>query len=526
MADDPQLLYLEPDDEITGVVRRLRASDASRVVLVAPGRSRATSSAVALRLLSRVTEADGRQLAIVGDALTRSLAAEAGLAAHSSVADARAGLPAASTPAQRAPIHVVAGDEPTVPVSVVPRSDETRLVAVQPREPRPAEAPRRRVRRLVPLVLVGLLALLLAGAGVAAAILLPAATIAITPQAEPIGPLSYEIRVADPPVEAGTLTTTVTGTATATYRDLAAAAGAATFRNYNTVAIEVPAQTRVAAGEVVFATTAGVVVGPGSLTAEGTIAPSEAEAPIVAELAGPSGNVGIGTIATLLDPQRDALLRGFPQNTQPVVINYAPTGGGLDVSGPLIQQSDVDGAIEEARADLDAQLSDAMTTVPGRLYLSGSGVPPDPVIEGADGLVDMRDLAEFQLTATLDYSRPYVERDAVVEEARERLLDDDAAPPAGRELSADSIRVTPGALEADGDALVIKTAVTAMAVPNVDGDALRRQVAGMSVERARSVLDDLGDVEIDLWPGWVDELPRLLWRIEISVGTIEEAPGA
>ena len=50
----------------------------ARIVLVAPGRSRATSSAVALRLLARAGEDDERELAVVGDALTRSLAAEAG----------------------------------------------------------------------------------------------------------------------------------------------------------------------------------------------------------------------------------------------------------------------------------------------------------------------------------------------------------------------------------------------------------------------------------------------------------------
>ena len=35
---EPQLLYLEPDDEITSVIRRLRGADAGRVILVAPGR--------------------------------------------------------------------------------------------------------------------------------------------------------------------------------------------------------------------------------------------------------------------------------------------------------------------------------------------------------------------------------------------------------------------------------------------------------------------------------------------------------
>ncbi|MFN2419578.1 MAG: hypothetical protein ABR593_11780, partial [Candidatus Limnocylindria bacterium] len=97
MTTATALLYLETDDEVTSVVRRIRETDGERVILVAPGRSRATSSVVALRLLARVGEDADRRVAVVGDALTRSLASEAGLDAYASVDDARgAVLPAAA----------------------------------------------------------------------------------------------------------------------------------------------------------------------------------------------------------------------------------------------------------------------------------------------------------------------------------------------------------------------------------------------------------------------------------------------
>src|ERR671919_572891 len=95
MADQTQLLYLEPDDEITTVVRRLRETDAARVALVA-------------------------------DPAARSLAAEAGIAAFASVADASAegAVPSAPSPAPMAPIHVVRGEPepaaPDVPASPMP----------------------------------------------------------------------------------------------------------------------------------------------------------------------------------------------------------------------------------------------------------------------------------------------------------------------------------------------------------------------------------------------------------------------
>ncbi|HEY7464785.1 MAG TPA: hypothetical protein VH987_10195, partial [Candidatus Limnocylindria bacterium] len=102
MADDTQLLYLEPDDEITTVVRRLREADSPRVVLVATGRSKATTSAVALRLLAQVAAEEGRHIALVADAGGRALAAEAGIPAFASVADANAegAVPLEPAPAQ------------------------------------------------------------------------------------------------------------------------------------------------------------------------------------------------------------------------------------------------------------------------------------------------------------------------------------------------------------------------------------------------------------------------------------------
>src|SRR5437016_3792452 len=69
-AGEAQILYLEPDDEIPSVVRRVRESELPRVVLVAPGRSKATSSAIGLRLLARHATEVGRQLSL-GPGLSR-----------------------------------------------------------------------------------------------------------------------------------------------------------------------------------------------------------------------------------------------------------------------------------------------------------------------------------------------------------------------------------------------------------------------------------------------------------------------
>jgi hypothetical protein len=56
---------------------------------------------------------------------------------------------------------------------------------------------------------------------------------------------------------------------------------------------------------------------------------------------------------------------------------------------------------------------------------------------------------------------------------------------------------------------------------------VRDRIAGMTVEEAKAELASEGDVEIDLWPSWVDRLPRLTFRIEIKeeVQAPNESPG-
>ena len=169
-----------------------------RVVLVASGRTKATTSAVALRLLAQVAAEEGREIALVADPGARALAAEAGIAAFASVADANVegAVPAAPPPAARAPIHVVRGaGEPAAPdqpaaiaaaaaaaVPLAARLEETQAVPVQgavPAAKRSTKAPTptaRRARpaaRSVPRAAIAAILILLLMGGAAFATVLP-----------------------------------------------------------------------------------------------------------------------------------------------------------------------------------------------------------------------------------------------------------------------------------------------------------------------------------------------------------------
>jgi len=528
--DDTALLYLETDDEVTSVARRVRETDAERVVLVAPGRSRATSSVVVLRLLVGVADEAGRRLAVVGDALTRSLAAEAGLDAYASVDDARNAVPTpAEAQAKRASIHVVRGDASDetapVPLAAAPASgwtdtDTRARPVVAPRTPRtrPRLGAPNGSRRALALLLGGLAALL-TGAGVLGAVVLPAATVAIVPRSAPLGPVPYEIRIDDPDRLQGSADATAPVTATGTYPIQAAATGAVVFRNFNVGDVAVPAGSLAAAGEQAFETTTEVVVPAGTLTSDGRIQAGEESVGVLSAAVGPAANVEANAIDTILSEGVAAQLRGFPNNGARLVLNPEATAGGVDETGPEILQQDADEAMTALLQALEVAVADSLEAT-GEAIFADPAERPEPVIDGLDGLVATRDTESAEIRGALAYDRLLVDRDEVIALARERLLADASVLPTGHELLPARTEVTVGGARRDGDVLVVEVSVLSASTPAIDRDQLVERLRGRPVDEARIALAELGNATVDLWPGWVTSVPELEWRIEVQIAAM------
>lgn len=543
MSATPVVVYLEADDEVTSVVRRLRAADPGPIVVVAPGRSRATSSVVALRLLGRAAEAGGRSLVVVGDSLTRSLAAEAGVAAFATLDDARAADEAPPHPAEprHASISVVRGPaaDGTAPTlaAVAPSGttpdDLTRPVPVPAPVPRPAprpSAPRRRTPAPVarrsaglPLGVLGALALLLVASAVAAASLLPAATVTIVPRSDEIGPIVYEIEVSDADRRSGVESATAEVVATGTYEAREAAAGTVVLFNWTYVAVDVPAGTFVAAGEQAFATQADVTVPPGSLTAGGQIAAGDVAVAVVAEAPGPAGNVAAEAIDVVVNPSIDARLRGFPNNPERRVVNPEPTAGGLDESGPEITQADVDAALASLRADLVASATAAIGS-PDPDVITVQAPLGEPILRVPEGLTGTRDQERVEISGELAWEVTSADPDSVREEARDRLLADPSLVPQGHEVLEGSVQVELGQASPSDGGLTVPATVVARSVATIDLEEARSRIAGRTAEEAEAALADLGAVSVDLWPGWATTVPTLDWRVEILVSEAGEEP--
>jgi hypothetical protein len=537
MADETQLLYLEPDDEITTVVRRLRESNASRIVLIASGRTKATTSAVALRLLAQVAAEEGREVVLVADPAARSLAAEAGIPAFASVADANAegavALP--TTPTRRAPIHVMRGEPgpsgidstdvhdmaTSIPTA---RLEETQAVPVPAPAPRSKaqRAPRRgappSVRQPVPRAVLAALLVLLVLAGAAMAAVLPAASITIRRQSVEVGPVAYSVTPEVHPADGEPLESTKQGEATGHRTKRTAATGIVTFINYSDADVFVPAGTPVSAnGDVVFLTTQAVTVPDSNFFFTGV-----ADAPVRAVNKGSAGNVEANAIDRIEDRDVDRALRGQGPDDRRVR-NQNPMTGGDEVEQVVVRQIDVRRASNAITADLQQQLEDSRAQTPERIYPSGD--PPAPEINVPDDLVGQisNEPLTFDLTGTLTDNQPYALRADAEAAAREQLAADAEATPPGTDLDEDSITIELGDATLDGEVLTVMVNVTAAAVPDVDVDALRKELAGMTATEAEAALDQIGPSTVNLWPAWVERIPRLDWRTSIDVQAAEPA---
>jgi hypothetical protein len=536
MAAETQLLYLEPDDEITSVVRRMRETDAPRVVLVASGRTKATTSAVALRLLAQVAAEEGREVVLVADAFARSLAGEAGIPAFASVGDANAdgAVPLEPATPRRAPIHVVRGEPvPAAPPPALappaqmqpaaPSGDETQAVRLPPPAPKPTRArPRLHVPRHLPRAALAALVVLLLLASAALAAVLPAATITIIPATLALEPRVYDVELIVQGPEEGVISVSQPGTATGVFHELIAATGSVTFLNWNTVNVEVPAGTEVSAGGGQRFTTADRIIVPaGRFTPDGRVQAGEASVGVTAVQPGPGGNVAAGAIDTIENGSVRAFLRGFPNNRERLVVNPAATSGGADNQLPVIQQADVD-AVTAAMMPLFLEgLDRVLAEDPNRLYPSME--PPAPVIEVPEGLVGSQGQAAFELTGALTYSYPYVLRAEVEAAGAAQLMADGNATPSGTTLLPETIVVDLGPATLNGLAMSVQVSVHAEAAPDIDTQQLRELVAGKTPGEVRAAVDELGDVTVRLWPDWVDRVPRLDWRIQIELAAPEGA---
>ncbi len=513
-------MYLDADDDIATVRERLNRTEASRITLVVPTKSRVFQNLVNLKLLERYSTQYGVDVTLVtGDPATRDLARGLKLRLRGSLAGGDVAVSdAGPTVGPRiAPEGIVpAGAQPG---AALRRRGARSLGLETLRLRRPldrAAAPRQGALTSVGkvagyLLLVTLI--LLAGAGVVLA--LPEATIRVTPATTTLTQViavraSTDYRSADlakGQLPARLVQATVEDAAQADstgkkQEPAQKAAGSVRFTNRSGAELTVPSGTVVRTGmgtPLRFFTTAAATVPAGSFV----------QVPVVAEQAGSDGNVPAWSIN-----QVDGSL-----SFQVSVLNDAPMSGGTEKQAQLVTASDR----QQLRDALYARLKTASIEAlrkdaqPGALLLTDQIAirVEEESFDHEAGEVSKSFGLRMRLTASVL---------TVAADGLNRLAENaiEAATPAGATVVPGSITLgAPGEVRIDGNTMTFRAEAQAKAVAGLDLGQLRRDVQGQTPEQARLTLTKryrlASDPTIILQNAWLGRLPLLGMRIRVDV---------
>ncbi|HZC31710.1 MAG TPA: baseplate J/gp47 family protein [Candidatus Bathyarchaeia archaeon] len=413
----------------------------------------------------------------------------------------------------------------TVPFDTTPATGDER--AFQPHEPRSLPVVvgnRLRVRASVVAVLAAL-GLAIVVVAVAGFLLLPSATIALTPRQDVVGPIQVTI-AADPTATAVDATKGVvpadrldvpaeasqTFTTTGTKITEAAATGSVTFTNYDPTS-----SNSIAAGSIVsteggigFRTLAAVTVARAAFTPPSTTVPAHASVRVQAVKAGTEGNVPANAIRVVPPGENPTFL---------AVANPNATSGGVHTETPQVSKAEVDKAVATLQKALQASFDDAISAGAGAP--TGTELFPSTAAMGAPTFsVDPATLVgqavgTFDLGATASGTVIAVDPSPVRSIAEARLR---GRIGADHRLVDGSIQVDvgKGSVGEDGQVSFEATA-RAAEVTVVDLSQLRALVKGMTASEAESALAPFGVAKVELWPAWVTTVTGVDARLSISV---------
>ncbi len=542
----PAILYLDVDDEITSAAGRMRVAPEGPVAIVLPHGSRLATSRINFRLLAREASERGRPLSIVApDATARALAASAGLPVYGSVSEFEsAAVSGAGAVAPPDPSR--GGAAPTVESvrqAQVPVSELIVTGAAIPGSPEPPEASRvappwgggsipvvgRRRGPRAPSMRTSVVLLVLAGLAVVVAVgayvLLPSATITISPRLEAVGPIRLEI-VADPdativdpttrvvPAQRLTLEVVVADSFPATGKrvETTTASGTVTFQNCDTGGSQtVGAGALVAtANGVGFSTKTGVRISRAKIDIFNGLECMTKAVGVTAVTTGSQSNVDAGTITKIPAGYDPLVLR---------VTNAAPTSGGSETEFPKILQADVDGALDAlsaaASTEFVTRIADPVEAPAGATVFDETAKLGELVPTVAPATFVGQEVASFDLGLSATGTVIVVDTGPIRALAETQLLGSIVIPDV---LVADSVQITVGDPSIDGELVRFPVTAQALRVRTLDAEALKAGILGLPVREARARLEADGVASVVVWPDWAISIPGMDGRVTLTIG--------
>jgi baseplate J-like protein len=388
-----------------------------------------------------------------------------------------------------------------------------------PALPRPGR-PGARLPLVIALAVLGLVVLV---GGVGAYVLLPSASIVVTPRPEALQPLTLDVK-ADPaatepdpaalviPAVTAQVPVTVTDTFPATGKRVeeTRASGQVRFSNLDFL------RTNTVPGGSIVSTNAGVrfrtnstITVPKADLVGLTVFPGRATVGVTAVDPGTAANVEPNTIVIVPRGEDPQALK---------VVNPDATSGGTHDEFPKVAQADVDAALKQLSKALDAafqdRLADPSLAAPGATVFRETAVLGDSTPSTDPATLVDQEITAFQLGLSATGTVITVDPSPISSIAEQRFR---STVLAGHELVAGSIKVSVGAATVAGQVVTFPATATGQQIAVLDPVALKRLVMGKSLADARTALAAYGNATVTAWPDWVGTIPTIDSRVSLSI---------
>ena len=516
---EKEVFYLESDEEITGVVDRIKSNPAKKIFLVAPRMTALIQSVVNLKLLKNEAESSNKEIALVTqDSVGRNLAAQVGLPVYENVDDLRPIIQRSSSMPRTDEIIEI---DLTKPKDVPSGIKVHHFQQIKPTEKKEMKMPKVNEGIKKPrnwkIFVVSSIAVLVGLAFLA--IFLPKVTITLAVKGEPfeksvtvgidtaisksvVSPAQIPGRQLDV-LQESQKEYDATGT-----KDIGQkATGDVTLYNETGVAQGVASGTTlVASGGLKFITRESVEIPAGKLDAGGDIIAGSVKVRIEAELAGDKYNLGASNYS----------VSGFSSK-----VNGRGSGmsGGSTKQVKVVSQQDLDNAKNSLHDELLNLAKKQLNDKKGKDMIMEGALSDEIVDSSANKKVgDEMDKFKYFMKikiVTIGFSQVDFKQ-VLIENLRKDI-------PENKDIilsSNDKIETTLFEQNIAQGKINISGKLITKLVPKIQYDSIKKEIRGRTKARATQIFanssGEINQIEIKTNPSWWKLMPVLEKKIEIN----------
>ncbi len=566
-------IYIDIDEEITSVIDRIRKITDREIILVIPQRALLSQSLVNLKLLKSQSDILSRKIIIVtADQLGKHLATRAGLEVREKVGNQAVLTTEIEKPAGGEKVKYVTSREerhtsssrPTSPflspdgVAAVSVSDIVRraksnkfyplqqnnrpqrrlsrksrssIFASSPlkrpigRRKKRSQSKTVRLSSLSAKVGLGFIGFSIILILVIIFLILPKATVTIVPKSEPLSEnVSLVVKTDSNPVD--NLKEGINGRliilekqdtqifkSTGKKQALEKAQGEVTL--YNTLGVSqlLVATTRLmSSNNILFRTESQIVIPPASVSAEGKVVAGSVKVQVIADQAGPEGNIG---------PSDFYIVAFSPAKREKI---YAKSSdaftGGISRDIQVVSQKDLD---EAQKTIADSLVASARTEINNNLpngFTLSDGAFVDEITEVKNSKKVDEETDTFETTVKIQMKAIIFSQ----EEARDAALRSVSgllgADKYILNLSADGVSYKLESIDFNEKKALLTVHLEKEAFWRINDGEVKEKVASLDEQEALTYLQSLAGVQearVHLWPFWVHKVPALEKKIEVQI---------